>query len=307
MNSLKVDMRVRVGPLALSSPVTVASGTFGFGEEYAGYVDLSCLGALVTKAVTLAPREGNPVPRVWETSAGMLNSIGLQNPGVEAVISEKLPPLLERGVPVIVNIAGETQGEYVELARRLAQVKGLAALEINVSCPNVDRGGMEFCLDAAVLRDLICRVRQETSLPLIVKLSPNVGDILPAAEAALDAGADILSLINTLVGMAVDPVRRRPRLARITGGLSGPAIKPVALAMVWRVWRAFACPLIGMGGITSGEDAAEFMLAGAAAIAVGTASFVDPTSAQRVGEELSRFCAEQGITAVSELTGALQV
>ncbi len=306
MTSAPVDMSVQVGPLALRSPVTVASGTFGFGEEYAAYVDLTSLGAIVTKAVTLEPRTGNPGPRVWETSAGMLNSIGLQNPGIEAVVAEKLPGLVSLGVPVIVNIAGETVGEYVELARRLGQVEGLAALEVNVSCPNVDRGGMEFCADRTALAEVVAAVRDATHLPLVVKLSPNVGDIVPVAETALTAGAAVLSLINTLVGMAIDARRRRPRLVRGTGGLSGPAIKPVALAMVWRVWRALRCPIIGMGGIMTGEDAAEFLLAGAAAVAVGTASFVDPTSACRVGLELDEFCRREGVAAVAELTGALR-
>lgn len=306
MTSPPVDMSVQVGPLALPSPVTVASGTFGFGEEYAAYVDLTSLGAVVTKAVTLEPRPGNPGPRVWETSAGMLNSIGLQNPGLEAVIAGKLPGLVSLGVPVIVNIAGETVGEYVELARRLGQVEGLAALEVNVSCPNVDRGGMEFCADSRVLAGLVAAVRDATDLPLVVKLSPNVVDIVPVAEAALVAGADVLSLINTLVGMAIDARRRAPRLARGTGGLSGPAIKPVALALVWRVWRALRCPIIGMGGIMTGEDAAEFLLAGAGAVAVGTANFVDPTSAHRVRLELGEFCRREGLVAVAELTGALR-
>jgi len=306
MSSQAVDMAVQVGPLTLPGPVMVASGTFGFGEEYTPYVDLRRLGAVVTKAVTVEPREGNPGPRVWETTAGMLNSIGLQNPGLERVIAEKLPPLVELGVPVIVNIAGETVAEFARLAERLSEVEGLAALEVNVSCPNVDRGGMEFSADLGVLAEVVEAVRRATDLAVIVKLSPNVGDVVKLAEVALEAGADALSLINTLVGMAIDARRRRPRLPRGTGGLSGPAIKPVALAMVSKVWRALHCPLIGMGGIMTGEDAAEFMLAGAAAVAVGTANFVDPTSAERVAAELEQFCREEKVTAVRELTGALE-
>ncbi len=304
--SAPVDMSIRLGPLSLRSPMMVASGTFGFGEEYAPYVDLARLGAVVTKGVTLQPREGNPGPRIYETAAGALNAIGLQNPGVESVIEEKLPPLLATGVPVIVNIAGEAPEEYVRLAERLSGVAGLAALELNVSCPNVARGGMEFGRDPQVLGDLVREVRAATSLPLIVKLSPNVADPVPLAGAALEAGAEILSLVNTLLGMAIDARLRRPKLANCTGGLSGPAIKPVALRMVWQVWRALHPPIIGMGGIMTGEDAAEFMLAGAAAVAVGTANFVDPTSAERVGDELEAFCREQGIAKVADLTGALE-
>lgn len=307
MTAHPVDMTVRVGPLELKSPVTVASGTFGFGEEYADYVDLASLGAIATKAVTLHPRPGNPGPRVWETAAGMLNSVGLQNPGLEVVVRDKLPPLAQIGVPIIVNIAGEHLSEYVELARRLSAVHGVAALEVNVSCPNVARGGLEFGRDPATLRSLVEAVRSATDLPLVVKLSPNVTDIVAVAEAALDGGADVLSLINTLVGLAVDPRSRRPRLGNITGGLSGPAIKPVAVANVWKVWQALKCPIIGMGGIMTGEDAAEFMLAGAAAIAVGTANFVDPGAATRVAAELEKFCAEEGIAAVCQLTGALEL
>jgi dihydroorotate dehydrogenase (NAD+) catalytic subunit len=303
MSGAPVDMSVRLGPLSLRSPMMVASGTFGFGEEYAPYVDFARLGAVVTKGVTLRPREGNPGPRIHETAAGALNAIGLQNPGVERVIEEKLPPLLAAGVPVIVNIAGEAPEEYVALAERLSGVAGLAALELNVSCPNVTRGGMEFGRDPQVLGDLVRAVRDATPLPLIVKLSPNVSDPVPLAAAALEAGAEILSLINTLLGMAIDPRRRRPKLANCTGGLSGPA---VALRMVWQVWRALQPPIIGMGGIMTGEDAAEFMLAGAAAVAVGTASFVDPTSAERVGDELEAFCQSQGLPAVAGLTGALE-
>ncbi|MCX7599478.1 MAG: dihydroorotate dehydrogenase [Armatimonadetes bacterium] len=302
-----VDMSVKVGPLALPSPVLVGSGTFGFGEEYAPYCDLARLGAIVTKAVTLRPREGNPGPRIWETAAGMLNAIGLQNPGLERFLAEKLPPLVAAGHVVIVNIAGHDVEEYVKLAGALDAAKGVAAIEVNVSCPNVSRGGIEFGRDPAVLGELVRAVRGATRLPLIVKLSPNVSDIVPLAAAAMEAGADALSLINTLLGMAIDARQRRPRLANVTGGLSGPAIKPVALRMVWQVWQALRPPIIGMGGIMTGEDAAEFMLAGAAAVAVGTANFVDPTSASRVAAELEDFCRGQRINHVSELTGGLQV
>ncbi len=301
-----IDMTVQVGPISLPTPVLVASGTFGFGEEYADFIDLRRLGGIVTKAVTLRPREGNPGPRVYETAAGMLNAIGLENPGVDAAVADKLPPLLEVGVPVIVNVAGETQGEYVEVARRLSELDGLAALELNVSCPNVERGGLEFGRHPETLASLVRAVRDATDLPLVVKLSPNVSDLVPLAEAALEAGAAAVSLVNTFLAMAIDARRRRPRLGNVTGGLSGPAIKPVALRMVWQLWQALQPPMIGMGGIMTGEDAAEFMLAGAAAVAVGTATFVDPTAPVRVTEELAAFCREQGVERVRDLTGALQ-
>ena len=301
-----VDMTVQVGPLSFPTPVLVASGTFGFGEEYAQYIDLRQLGGIVTKAVTLRPRAGNPGPRVYETAAGMLNAIGLQNPGVEVAVAEKLPALVEVGVPVLVNVAGETAQEYVEVARRVSAVDGIAGLELNVSCPNVDRGGMEFGRDAQVLAELVRAVRDVTALPIVVKLSPNVGDLVPLAEAALEAGADVLSLVNTFLAMAIDARRRRPRLGNVSGGLSGPAIKPIALRMVFQLWRALRAPMIGMGGIMTGEDAAEFMIAGASAVAVGTALFVDPTAPVRVTEELAELCREMGVASVRKLIGTLQ-
>ena len=306
MTQQTIDMTVQVGPITLPTPVLVASGTFGFGEEYADFIDLRRLGGIVTKAVTLRPRQGNPGPRVYETAAGMLNAIGLENPGVEVAAAEKLPPLLDLGVPIIVNVAGESQAEYVEVARRLAALDGLAALELNVSCPNVERGGLEFGRDPDTLSALVRAVRDATDLPLIVKLSPNVADLVPLAEAALDAGAAALSLVNTFLAMAIDARRRKPRLGNVTGGLSGPAIKPIALRMVYQLWQALRPPLIGMGGIMTGEDAAEFMIAGAAAVAVGTATFVDPTAPLRITDELAAFCRDEGIARVRDLTGTLQ-
>ena len=306
MTQSGIDMTVQVGPISLPTPVLVASGTFGFGEEYGELIDLRRLGGIVTKAVTLRPRAGNPGPRVYETAAGMLNAIGLENPGVEAAVAEKLPPLLDLGIPIIVNVAGETEAEYVEVARRLSELDGLAALELNVSCPNVERGGMEFGRDPETLAALVRAVGDATDLPLIVKLSPNVADLVPLAEAALDAGGVALSLVNTFLAMAIDAHRRKPRLGNVTGGLSGPAIKPIALRMVWQLWQALRPPMIGMGGIMTGEDADEFMIAGAAAVAVGTATFVDPAAPLRVTDELAAFCREQGIARVRDLTGTLQ-
>ncbi|MBC7288928.1 MAG: dihydroorotate dehydrogenase, partial [Armatimonadetes bacterium] len=276
MDEQFVDMRVRVGPITFPTPVLVASGTFGFGEEYARFMDLRRLGGIITKGVTLRPRTGNAGPRVYETAAGMLNAIGLENPGVDVVVQEKLPRLAALGIPVIVNVAGETEEEYVEVAKRLCAAHGLTAIELNVSCPNVKRGGLEFGRDTQTIGRLVSAVKEATDLPLIVKLSPNVGDLRPLAEAALGAGAAAISLVNTFLALAIDVRRRRPRLGSITGGLSGPAIKPIALRMVWELWRDLRPPIIGMGGIMTGEDAAEFMLAGAAAVAVGTATFVDP-------------------------------
>jgi dihydroorotate dehydrogenase (NAD+) catalytic subunit len=300
------DLRSVLGPLELRSPVLTASGTFGYGAEYEGLVDFSRLGAVVVKGLTLRPREGNPPPRICETPSGMLNSIGLENPGVEAFIAEKLPWLLQQDVPVIANLNGGTVEEYVELARRLNDCPGIAALEVNISCPNVDHGGMEFGKDPVQTAQVVGAVREAVSLPLIVKLSPNVTSIVPIAQAAVDVGADILSLINTLVGMSIDIFSHRPRLARGVGGLSGPAVRPVAVRMVWEVHRALPeVPLIGMGGVMTGGDAAEFMLAGASAIAVGTASFVDPGAANHVLDGLVDYARHQGLRRVAELVGSV--
>ena len=300
------DLTARLGPLTLANPVLVASGTFGYGEEYAQYVDLSRLGGVMVKGTTLRPRDGNPPPRIVETPAGMLNAIGLQNPGVDAVISDQLPFLAQFDTAVIVNIAGETVEEYVELARRLDAAPGVSALELNVSCPNVQGGGMQFGIDARLTRELVAAVRAATRLPLIVKLSPNVTDIVSMAQAAVEGGADILSLINTLLGMSIDVARRRPVLANVTGGLSGPAIRPVALRMVWQVARALNTPIIGMGGIMTARDALEFILAGASAVAVGTANFVDPGASVKVVEGLAGHCEREGVGAIAELVGAAQ-
>ena len=300
-----VDLRVRVAGIEMRNPVMTASGTFASGKEYAAFFELSRLGAVVTKGVSIEPWAGNASPRIAETASGMLNSIGLQNPGVEAFIARDLEWLSTWDVPVVVNISGHSVDDYAAVAERLDAEDAVDAVEINISCPNVDAGGMTFGTDCASAAEVTRRVRAVTSKPVIVKLSPNVTDIAEIARAVESAGADAVSLINTLLGMAIDADSFRPKLARTVGGLSGPAIKPVALRMVWQVAKAVDVPVIGMGGIMTGQDAVEFMLAGASAVAVGTASFVDPTAAVRVIDGIAEFCRRHGIASAAELTGAM--
>jgi dihydroorotate dehydrogenase (NAD+) catalytic subunit len=301
-------LAVEIAGIRMKNPVMVASGTFGFGKEYADLVDLSKLGAIVTKGTSLEPWEGNPPERIAETPAGMLNAIGLQNDGVDSLINEKLPWLRSAalGVPVIVNIVGRTVDEYAEVARRLDGVKGVSGLEVNVSCPNVKEGGIAFGTDCGVLAEVVAAVRKATSLPVIPKLSPNVTDIAAMARACVGAGADAVSLINTLLGTAIDAETRTFKLANITGGLSGPAIKPVALRMVWQVAQAVSVPVIGIGGIMTAEDAVEFLLAGADAIQIGTASFVNPNTAVEVAEGLDAYLERHGFAHVSGIVGAVK-
>ena len=305
---MTVDMGVRIGSLGLQNPVMTASGTFASGREYADFVDLSRLGAIVTKGVSLEPWAGNPSPRIAETASGMLNSIGLQNPGVEAFVRHDLAWLAAYvpETPVIINVSGHTAEEYVAVIERLEQEPNVAGYEINISCPNVDSGGMAFGTSCAPAAGVTEACRAATARPLIVKLSPNVTDITEIARAVVDAGADAVSLINTLLGMSIDTTTFRPRLARVVGGLSGPAIKPVALRMVWQVASAVDVPVIGMGGIRDAEDAIEFMLAGATAVAVGTANFVDPRATIRVVDGLTEFCHVRGIARIADLTGMLR-
>ena len=301
-----VDMSVDLGGLFMKNPVTTASGTFAAGKEYSAFVDVSALGAVTTKGVSLNGWEGNDSPRIAETPSGMLNSIGLQNPGVGHLISNELPWLREMGATSIVNVSGHSFDEYVSVIEALEE-SGLAdAYEVNVSCPNVDAGGMTIGTDPSSVSKVVRLCRDATKRPLIVKLTPNVTDVVEIARAAADAGADALSLINTLLGMAVDARRRKPQLARVVGGLSGPAVKPVALRMVWQVHNAVDVPLLGMGGVSTGIDAVEFMLAGATAIAVGTANFTNPTATVDVVDGMSAFCEEQGVESVTELIGALE-
>lgn len=283
-----------------------AAGTFGYGEEYADYFDLSCLGAVVVKSVSLKPIAGNPPPRIVETPAGMLNAIGWQNPGLDVFLREKLPFLRRFTVPVIVNLAGASVAEYAELAGRLDQVPGISALELNISCPNVHAGGAAFGSSPKRAAEVTRAVRCCSSLPLIVKLSPNVTDIAAVAVAVEQAGADAISLVNTLTGLAIDLDRRRPVLGNVTGGLSGPAVKPVALYQVWRTFRAVKVPLIGMGGITGWQDALEFILAGATAVAVGTANFRNPLAMPQIIDGLTAYLRRENISCLTDLVGALE-
>jgi dihydroorotate dehydrogenase (NAD+) catalytic subunit len=301
-----VKTQVQIGKLTLRNPVVTGSGTFGFGSEMAGIVDLNRLGACVVKSTSREPRLGNPTPRIVETPSGILNAIGLQNGGVDDFLVEKLPFLRQYDVPVIVNLVGYQVADYVFLAEKLTETGGVHGLEINISCPNV-KHGCDFAADPALTSELVSAVRRATDLTLITKLSPNVTDLVAIARAAADAGSDALSLINTLLGTAIDAKKRKFRLANITGGLSGPAVKPVALRCVWQVHRALPhVPLIGMGGIVSATDAIEFLLAGATAVAVGTATFVNPTAVTDVVAGIEAYLTENGIGDVNELVGAVE-
>jgi len=308
----EVDLGVTLGRIAMRNPIATASGCSGYGEELARFYDLSVLGAIVTKSITLKPREGHPPPRLAETRAGLLNAIGLANVGLEAFLGEKLPALAAYDVPVIVNVAGATREEYVEVAAALDAARGVAGIELNVSCPNVKQGGIEFGVDPAALAGLVEAVRPRVArATLIVKLSPNVTDIAVTARAAVEAGADALSLINTLRGLAVDPWTGRPVLTNVTGGLSGPAIKPVALYMVRRAWEQVAgprgVPILGLGGVQFVEDVLEFLRAGATAVSVGTANFVDPETGPRLVEGLKGALARLGCGSPRDLVGRLDL
>lgn len=304
VESLSPDLGVTIGSLKLKNPVMTASGTFGYGPEYAEFIDLNRLGAIVVKGLSLEPKEGNPPPRIVETASGMLNSIGLQNVGITAFIKDKLPFLRRFATPVIVNFFGDSLDEYAEAAARLEGVDGIHALEMNISCPNKQAGWSVFGTDPAVTCEVVTAVRKKTTLPLIVKLSPNVTDIALMARVAEESGADALSLINTLTGMAIDVRTRRPKLANIRGGLSGPAIKPVAVRMVYDVYKAVKIPLIGMGGIMQAEDALEFMLAGATAVAVGTANFINPGVTMEILGGMEAFLEAGQTKEIRSLIGA---
>ena len=310
INNNKPNLAVEIAGIKLKNPVLTASGTFGYGQEFTPFLDLNKLGAIVLKGITLKPRRGNPPPRIIETPSGMLNAIGLQNVGVEALIREKLPYLQKFNTPVIINISGDTREEYVELAQRLEEVSPelpISALEVNISCPNVQKGGLAWGIDASATYELVNCLRKVTTLPLIVKLTPNVTNIKIIAQAAEEAGADALSLINTLVGMAVDLDSRKPELANISGGLSGPAVKPVALWMVWQVFQEVHIPIIGMGGIMKARDALEFMVVGARAVSVGTANLVNPRAAIEIIEGIEKYLIENQIREVKELVGSMKI
>ncbi len=295
-------LAVDIAGIRMKTPVMTASGTFGSGPEYADFVDLNKIGAIVVKGTTLAPRDGNKRRRIAETPAGMLNCIGLENPGVDEFVGRILPGLARYDVPVIVNIAGFTVDEFAELAARLS-VPGVAGLELNISCPNVKEGGIAWGTDCQNTAAVVRAVRRNTKLPVITKLSPNVTDITGIAKAAEDAGSDAISLINTLLGMAIDIHKWRPVLGNVTGGLSGPAVKPVALRMVWQVARAVKCPVIGLGGIMTAQDAIEFLLAGASAVAVGTANFVNPRASVEIADGIRDYLVERGLKSVRDLVG----
>ncbi len=304
-----MNLSVQLAPknehgLLLANPVMTASGTFGYGTEYSHMFDIQKLGAIVCKGTTLDPREGNPQPRLAETACGLLNSIGLQNIGVKALIKEKAPLWASWRVPVIVNIAGETIKEYAKLAGELEGVAGVSGIEVNISCPNVKAGGAEFGANPDSAAAATAAVKAATSLPVLVKLTPNTGDIAKVATAVAEAGADAISLINTLRGIAIDTARRKPLLGNIVGGLSGPAIKPVALYMVYEVARVVKVPVVGCGGITTASDAIEFIMAGASAIQVGAAGFTDPRAPLDVLEGIEQFMRQEGIEDIAELIGA---
>lgn len=300
-----VNLSVNLGGLAMKNPVTTASGTFAAGIEYSDFVDVSALGAVTTKGVSLNGWEGNASPRIAEVPSGMLNSIGLQNPGVAHLKSEELPWLREQGATTIVNVSGHSFDEYVQVIEALEDAP-VDAYEVNISCPNVDAGGMTLGTHVPSVEKVVSLCREATSRPLIVKLTPNVTDITEIARAAEASGVDAISLINTLLGMAIDAKRRRPMLARVVGGFSGPAVKPVALRMVWQCSKAVSVPILGMGGVTTGTDAIEFMLAGATAVAVGTANFMNPQATVDVIDGIIDYCEKQGVNDVNDLIGALE-
>ena len=304
---MTTDLSVRLGRLVLKNPIATASGTFGYGLEFVEFLSLGKIGAISVKGLSARPCHGNPPPRICETDAGMLNAIGLQNVGVEAFLSEKLPELHRLGATVIANVWGDTEEDYVAVVERIGGDRRVAAIELNVSCPNVVKGGLVFGNNPQALGALVGRVRAATALPLIVKLSPNVTDITVTAKAAVDNGADILSLINTLVGLSIDIETRQPKIGFTTGGLSGPAIRPVAVRMVWEVRKALPrVPIFGIGGIETVEHVVEFLIAGADAVQVGTANFRDPSLSGRLVDELAAWCERHGIRRVAELTGTLR-
>ncbi|MGI6360818.1 MAG: dihydroorotate dehydrogenase [Bacillota bacterium] len=299
------DLRVKVADMDLKNPVLTASGTFGYGKEFAELYDLSVLGGIVVKGTSLEAKKGNPPPRVAETPAGMLNSVGLQNPGVDKVVEEFLPYLAQYDTTKIVNVCGDDLPGYAAVVSKLANNPQVDALEINISCPNVQCGGLAFGTDSQMVFEITKALRKLTKQPLIIKLSPNVTDIAEIARAAEMAGADAVSLINTLLGMAIDTKSRRPIMPNITGGLSGPAVKPVALRMVWQVAQAIKIPVIGLGGIMTGDDAVAFMLAGATAVEIGSANFYDPLAAPKIIQEIEEWLVIEGVKDVKEIIGGL--
>jgi dihydroorotate dehydrogenase (NAD+) catalytic subunit len=302
-----VDLNVNIGQLQLKNPVTTASGTFGFGQEFADFMDLGRIGAIFVKGLTLKPREGNRYPRMAETPSGMLNSVGLQNKGVDYFIEHIYPEISDYDTQIIPNVNGSTIEEYVDVTRKLNRLEQIRAIELNISCPNVKEGGMAFGISCPSAVAVTRAVREAWDRTLIVKLSPNVTDITEIALAVQDAGADALSLINTLLGMAIDAESRRPVLSTVTGGLSGPAVKPIALRMVWQVSQVARVPVIGIGGIMNATDAIEFILAGASAVQVGTANFIDPAISVQIAEGIEEYLIRQRIGSVTALIGGMKI
>lgn len=300
-----VNLSVKLGDLSLKNPVLTASGTFGFGEEYADFVDLNRLGGFIVKGTTLEPREGNDYPRMAETPSGMLNAVGLQNKGVDYFIENIYPRIKHYDSEVIVNVSGKCVEDYVAVAEKLDALDKIRAIEVNISCPNVKQGGMAYGTTTEGAAEVTSAVRKAWRRHLMVKLSPNVTSIADIAKAVEGAGADSVSLINTLLGMAIDVERRRPYLSTVTGGLSGAAVKPVAVRMVWQVAKAVGIPVVGLGGIMNGRDALEFIMAGARAIEVGTANFIDPTVTMKIIDEITDFCERQGVKDINELVGII--
>lgn len=298
-----LDLSVNLGGISLKNPVTVASGTFGYGFEYEDFIDISKIGGVIVKGTTLEPRHGNPPPRIFETAAGMLNAIGLENPGVDVFLNEYLPALRDKGVTVIANIAGNTVEEYARLAAKLEGHAGIAGVELNISCPNVKQGGLQFGTDPGMVKNVVAAVKASCSLPIMPKLSPNVTDIVEIARAAQEGGADCLAMINTLMGMAVDVKTRKPVLGNVFGGLSGPAIKPVALRMIYQVYREVDLPILGGGGIMNFTDALEFFMVGASAVSIGTGNFVNPRLAAEIVTELEAYLLANEIENLSDLVG----
>ena len=301
-----VNLNVNIGNLALKNPVLTASGTFGYGTEFSDFIDLSRLGGFIVKGTTLEPREGNPYPRMAETPSGMLNAVGLQNKGVDYFIEKIYPTISGIDSKVIVNVSGAKIDDYVGVCRKLAERTEIEAIEVNISCPNVKQGGMAFGTTAAGAAQVTRAVRQAFPGTVIVKLSPNVTDITEIARAAEAEGADAVSLINTLMGMAIDVERRRPCLSTVTGGLSGPAVRPVAVRMVWQTKRAVKIPVVGLGGSMNGRDALEFILAGATAVQVGTANFIDPAVTVKIIDYIEEYCQRHGVSDINDLIGALE-
>ena len=304
---MQAKLEVDIGNILIKNPVMTASGTFGYAQEFDEFIDLNRLGAIIVKGLSLKPSPGNPSPRIAETACGMLNAIGLENVGIEPFIKKKLPFLKQLSPPVIVNIYGRDVNEYAQLASRIDETEGVVGIEVNISCPNVKRGGMAFGADVQSAQAVVKAVRKQTSKSVMVKLSPNVTDITEIAEGVEAAGADSISLINTITGMTIDIETRRPRLANITGGLSGPAIKPIAIRMVWQVAQRVSIPVIGVGGIVKAEDAIEFLVAGASAIQVGTANFINPCATIEIIEGIGKFLADRNIDDVREIVGSIKI